>query len=140
MSLIRLGLALLLLLATVSQLLQPVQGRRKMCGEALIQALDVICVNGFTRRVRRSSASKDARVRELIRKLQQPDEDTERATELGRVKDKEKEKDADADTDMEKVEPPAGGSGRKLRRHRRRIAHECCKEGCTYDDILDYCA
>jgi len=55
MSLIRLGLALLLLLATVSQLLQPVQGRRKMCGEALIQALDVICVNGFTRRVRRSS-------------------------------------------------------------------------------------
>ncbi|XP_039486138.1 probable insulin-like peptide 4 [Drosophila santomea] len=136
MSLIRLGLALLLLLATVSHLLQPVQGRRKMCGEALIQALDVICVNGFTRRVRRSSASKDARVRELIRKLQQPDEDTERVTEMGRVTDK----DTNTDTDMEMGEPPASGRGRRLRRHRRRIAHECCKEGCTYDDILDYCA
>eukprot|EP00099_Drosophila_melanogaster_P021210 NP_648361.1 Insulin-like peptide 4 [Drosophila melanogaster] len=134
MSLIRLGLALLLLLATVSQLLQPVQGRRKMCGEALIQALDVICVNGFTRRVRRSSASKDARVRDLIRKLQQPDEDIEQETETGRLKQKH------TDADTEKGVPPAVGSGRKLRRHRRRIAHECCKEGCTYDDILDYCA
>ncbi|XP_016977340.1 probable insulin-like peptide 4 [Drosophila rhopaloa] len=117
MSLIRLGLALLLLLATVSQLLQPVQGRRKMCGEALIEALELICVNGFTRRVRRS----DDRARSLIRKLQQPEEESERETE----------------TD---TEPPASGSGRKLRRHRRRIAHECCKQGCTYDDILDYCS
>lgn len=29
---------------------------------------------------------------------------------------------------------------RELRRPRRRIAHECCSEGCTYDDIARYCA
>lgn len=79
-------------------------------------------------------ASKDARVRDLIRKLQQPDEDIEQETETGRLKQKH------TDADTEKGVPPAVGSGRKLRRHRRRIAHECCKEGCTYDDILDYCA
>lgn len=31
-------------------------------------------------------------------------------------------------------------SERELRRPRRRIAHECCAEGCTYDDIARYCA
>ncbi|KAI8040348.1 probable insulin-like peptide 4 [Drosophila gunungcola] len=126
MSLIRLGLALLLLLAAVSQLLQPVQARRKMCGEVLIEALEMICVNGFIRRVRRSEGAKDKdRVRSLVRKLQQPEEEAE--TEL------------DSES-ASASEPPASGSGRKLRRHRRRIAHECCKEGCTYDDIMEYCA
>ncbi|XP_017040459.1 probable insulin-like peptide 4 [Drosophila ficusphila] len=132
MSTMRLGLALLLLLATASQMWQPVQGRRKMCGEALIEALEMICVNGFSHRVRRSDGAKD-RVRALIRKLQQPEEEMET--------DRESETDTDKDQDRNKeTEPPAGRSGRKLRRHRRRIAHECCKEGCTYDDILEYCA
>ncbi|XP_036671296.3 probable insulin-like peptide 4 isoform X1 [Drosophila suzukii] len=115
MSLIRLGLALLLLVATASQLLQPVQGRRKMCGEALIRELNFICVKGFPSRVKRSNSEvpKD-RVRTLIRKLQ--------------------------DTETEKDPSGSNGSKRKLRRHRRNIAHECCKDGCTYDDIMDYCA
>lgn len=40
-------------------------------------------------------ASKDARVRDLIRKLQQPDEDIEQETETGRLK----QKHTDADTE-----------------------------------------
>ncbi|XP_036671297.3 probable insulin-like peptide 4 isoform X2 [Drosophila suzukii] len=114
MSLIRLGLALLLLVATASQLLQPVQGRRKMCGEALIRELNFICVKGFPSRVKRSNSVPKDRVRTLIRKLQ--------------------------DTETEKDPSGSNGSKRKLRRHRRNIAHECCKDGCTYDDIMDYCA
>jgi len=44
------------------------------------------------------------------------------------------------DTESEKDPSGSNGSKRKLRRHRRNIAHECCKDGCTYDDIMDYCA
>jgi len=29
---------------------------------------------------------------------------------------------------------------RELRRPRRRITQQCCRDGCTYDDILEYCA
>ncbi|XP_037723068.1 probable insulin-like peptide 4 isoform X2 [Drosophila subpulchrella] len=114
MSLIRLGLALLLLVATASQSLQHVQGRRKMCGEGLIRELNYICVKGFPTRVKRSTSVPKDRVRTLIRKLQ--------------------------DTESEKDPSGSNGSKRKLRRHRRNIAHECCKDGCTLDDILDYCA
>ncbi|XP_017080990.1 probable insulin-like peptide 4 [Drosophila eugracilis] len=124
MSLIKLGLALLLLVVTVSQLLQPVQARSRVCGESLIRELESICRNGFARRLRRSTVPKD-RVRTLLRKLQRPEEDSE--TERER------------ETEMAK-KPPVEGRGRRLKRHRRRIAHECCKEGCTYEDMLDYCA
>ncbi|XP_017015856.3 probable insulin-like peptide 4 isoform X1 [Drosophila takahashii] len=119
MSLIRLGLALLLLVATTSQLLQPVQGRRKMCGDALIRELNHICIKGFPSRLKRSNEVPKDRVRTLIRRLRPLEEE-----------DKEKESE----------QLDATGSGRKLRRHRRNIAHECCKDGCTYDDIMNYCA
>ncbi|XP_017133899.1 probable insulin-like peptide 4 isoform X2 [Drosophila elegans] len=81
-------------------------------------------------RVRRSEGAKDKdRMRSLIRKLQQPEEETEMESES-----------ATESASASATELPASGSGRKLRRHRRRIAHECCKEGCTYDDIMEYCA
>ncbi|XP_020816869.1 probable insulin-like peptide 4 [Drosophila serrata] len=122
MSLIRIGLALLLLVATTAQMVYPVQGRRKLCGEALSDALDLICTNGFASRAKRSTAVQD-RGLALIRKLQphRPEMDMDMETETG-------------------TDRPATGSLRKLRRLRRRVAHACCKEGCTYDDIMDYCA
>ncbi|TDG50321.1 hypothetical protein AWZ03_003226 [Drosophila navojoa] len=45
----------------------------------------------------------------------------------------------------EKPQAPAeriNGAGveRVLRRSRRRITHKCCWNGCTYDDIREYCA
>ncbi|XP_034657461.1 probable insulin-like peptide 4 isoform X2 [Drosophila subobscura] len=49
------SLSLLLVAATMSQMLQQVQGRRKFCGEALNEALDLICVNGFSRRIKRNN-------------------------------------------------------------------------------------
>ncbi|KAH8342911.1 probable insulin-like peptide 4 [Drosophila kikkawai] len=118
MSLIRIGLALLLLVATTAQMVYPVQGRRKLCGEALSDALDLMCTNGFASRAKRSITVQD-RGLALIRKLQPHRPEMDMETETDR---------------------PATGSLRKLRRLRRRVAHACCKEGCTYDDILDYCA
>lgn len=56
MSLIRIGLALMLLVATAAQMVYPVQGRRKLCGEALSDALDLMCVNGFAGRAKRSNS------------------------------------------------------------------------------------
>lgn len=36
--------------------------------------------------------------------------------------------------------PVPAGVERVLRRSRRRITHKCCWDGCTYDDIREYCA
>lgn len=47
---LRFNLALLLMFALLTQL---VDGRRKLCGDALNEALDLICVNGFSHRIKR---------------------------------------------------------------------------------------
>lgn len=47
---IQLSLALLLLVA-MSEQLEQVEGRKKLCGESLNQALDLICVHGFSHRL-----------------------------------------------------------------------------------------
>jgi len=51
---LRFSLALLLMVA-MSQMMQQVDGRKKLCGDALNEALDLICVHGFSRRFRRDS-------------------------------------------------------------------------------------
>ncbi|XP_034657460.1 probable insulin-like peptide 4 isoform X1 [Drosophila subobscura] len=130
------SLSLLLVAATMSQMLQQVQGRRKFCGEALNEALDLICVNGFSRRIKRNNL------------VQAPNPSVERSQRGPARKWVALLHKLDAlppGTGKGLGTPGGGGggggnNGHNLRRHRRRIAHECCRDGCTYEDIVEYCA
>ncbi|XP_070064747.1 probable insulin-like peptide 4 [Drosophila virilis] len=124
---LRFSLALLLMVA-MSQLWQQVDGRKKLCGDALNEALDLICVNGFSRRIKRDSD----------RSPRTPEQALRRKWQLLALRQH-------LDGPTEQLEDPhlinePDGDPRELRRPRRRITHECCKQGCSYDDILEYCA
>ncbi|XP_017861769.1 PREDICTED: probable insulin-like peptide 4 [Drosophila arizonae] len=110
---LRFNLALLLMLALLTQL---VDGRRKLCGDALNEALDLICVNGFSHRIKRDSD----RSRLLLVLRQQLDTGEQPQAPAERIN--------------------GAGVERVLKRSRRRITHKCCWDGCTYDDIREYCA
>ncbi|KAL7734710.1 hypothetical protein ACLKA6_011000 [Drosophila palustris] len=123
---LRFSLALLLMVA-MSQLVQQVEGRKKLCGDALNEALDMICVNaGFSRRFRRDTdrsprSPEEAMLRKwrllaLRQQLDQPEEPHPMA-----------------------IINEASDNG-ELRRPRRRIIQACCLDGCTYDEIREYCA
>ncbi|XP_023169863.2 probable insulin-like peptide 4 [Drosophila hydei] len=109
---LRFNLALLLMFALLTQL---VDGRKKLCGDALNEALDLICVGGFSHRIKR-----DLDRSRLVAMRQQLDTD-EQPLPLGQLIN-------------------GAGVTRVLRRFRRRITHKCCMNGCTYDDIREYCA
>ncbi|XP_068149675.1 probable insulin-like peptide 4 [Drosophila tropicalis] len=131
-----LSLTLLLMLMTMSEMLQQVHGRQKLCGEALNRALDLICVNGFSRRIKRdlkqtangapnhSGSSTHHQDQAILRKW---------LAFLHKTELDERQR-------LVSVESDRTFGGTNLRRHRRRIAHECCREGCTYEDIMEYCA
>ncbi|XP_064540046.1 probable insulin-like peptide 4 [Drosophila montana] len=130
---LRFSLALLLLVA-MSQLWQQVDGRKKLCGDALNEALDLICVNGFSRRIKRDSDRSPRTPEQALRRKwhllalrQQLDGTTDQPVPAGGLEDRHLINEPD-------------GATRELRRPRRRITHECCKQGCSYDDILEYCA
>ncbi|KAH8415492.1 hypothetical protein KR222_000980 [Zaprionus bogoriensis] len=122
----RFSLALLLMVA-MSQLMQEVDGRKKICGEALSDMLDLICVNGFSHRITRRRRSPE---QDLLYKWKQ----LAMQQEFDRLAALESDNGAGAEDADDKP------GERLLRRPRRRIAHQCCSEGCTYDDIARYCA
>ncbi|EDV96026.1 GH16016 [Drosophila grimshawi] len=117
---LRFSLSLLLMVA-MWQLVEQVEGRKKLCGDALNEALDLICVNGFSRKIKRSINSD--------RSPRTPEQALRHKWQLLALRQQ-----LDQDTINE------AGSDRELRRPRRRITHECCNKGCSYDDILEYCA
>ncbi|XP_062136733.1 probable insulin-like peptide 4 [Drosophila sulfurigaster albostrigata] len=126
---LRFGLSLLLMFG-MSQLMQQVDAR-KLCGDALNNALDVICSSGFPLRIPRDTDRRQSPEQALLRKwrllalqleLDQPDND---------------ERDDEA-----LVAAIDEGRERKLHRPRRegRIIDDCCENGCTYDTLRLYCA
>lgn len=143
---LRFSLALLLMVA-MSQLWQQVDGRKKLCGDALNEALDLICVNGFSRRIKRDCkwTTPPHQIFCLLtfsfqadRSPRTPEQALRRKWQLLALRQQ-------LDGPTEHLKDPhlnnePDGDPRELRRPRRRITHECCKQGCSYDDILEYCA
>ncbi|EDW26061.1 GL16361 [Drosophila persimilis] len=138
------SLSLLLVAATMSQMLQQVQGRRKFCGEALNEALDLICVNGFSRRIKRNHNSRlTPRLKWCRPRIRMPHpvsgspcstnwmESRERARE--RTQAREQQQTAREHLATEKMDTTCGVIVAAS-------PHECCRDGCTYEDILEYCA
>ncbi|KAH8371214.1 hypothetical protein KR093_006641 [Drosophila rubida] len=133
---LRLGLALLLMVA-MSQLLQQVDAKKKLCGDALNDALDMLCAHGFPPRLRRDTdPSPRSPEQALLRKW--------RLVALRQQLDQLDDDDLDDVDDVDNVDDvPAvidEGSERRLHRQRRRIINDCCESGCTYETLSEYCA
>ncbi|XP_037940210.1 probable insulin-like peptide 1 [Teleopsis dalmanni] len=114
-SLLKFSCSLIILLVILDQSI----AANRLCGNALTQALDSICVNGFNRKeIKRSMDLDDYAYNEAEDDLPYP---------------------YASSPFLSKVHGGNANLMSKSRRRRHGVYYECCLKACTYSELTSYC-